>query len=114
MQGVKTLLRGQPTIRKLGLIPNIPGAHRIWDVNNEHEEILKSDTKDNVVKEYPKLFPGLGKLKGGNTIRLQDNVKRFCLYTLRRVPLLLMKEVEDQINGLMKSGVIELVNELTD
>ena len=41
-------------------------------------------------------------------------MKRFCQYTLRRVPLPLMKRVEDEINGLMKSGVIEPVDELTD
>ena len=71
VQGVKTLLRRQPAIRKLGLIRNIPGAHIIRAVNKEHKEIPKLDTKDDVVKEYPKLFSGLGKLKSEYTIILQ-------------------------------------------
>ena len=71
VQGFKTLLLGQPAIEKLGLIP-------------------KLDTKEDVVKAYPKLFSGLGKLKGKYTIRLQDNAKPFCLYTPRRVPLPLL------------------------
>ena len=42
------LLLRQPAIEKLELIPNIPGAYRIWAVNREHKEIPKLDTKDNV------------------------------------------------------------------
>ena len=98
----------------MGLIPNIPGAYRIRAVNREQKEIPKWDTKDDVVKVYPKLFSGLGKLKSEYTIRLRDNTKPFCLDTPRRVPLPLMKKVEDKINGLVKSGVIESVDELTD
>ena len=100
-------------IEKLGLIPNIPGAYRIRAVNSEQKEIPKLDTKDDVVKAYPKLFSGLGKLKSQYTISLKDNAKLFCLYTPRRVPLPLMKKVEDVINGLVKSGVIEPVDEPT-
>ena len=114
VRGVKTLLLGQPAIEKLGLIPNIPGAYRIRAVNSEQKEIPKLDTKDDVVKAYPKLFSGLGKLKGEYTIRLRDDAKPFCLYTPRRVPLPLMKKVEDEINSLVKSGVIESVDEPTD
>ena len=62
------MLLGQPAIEKLGLIPNIPGAYRIRAVNGEQKEIPKLDTKDDVVKVYPKLFSGLGKLKGKYTI----------------------------------------------
>ena len=112
MRDVKTLLLGQPAVEKLG--PNIPGAYRIRAVNSEQKEIPKLDTKDDVVKAYPKLFSGLGKLKGEYTIRLRDDAKPFCLYTPRRVPLPLMKKVEDEINGLVKSGVIESVDEPTD
>ena len=100
--------------RKMGLIPNIPGAYRIRAVNREQKEIPKLDTKDDVIKAYPKLFSGLGKLKGEYTIRLQDKVKPYCLYTPRRVPLPLMKKVEDEIKGLVKSAVIEPVEEPTD
>ena len=44
---------------KLRLTPNIPGVYRIWAVNSEQKEIPKLDTKDDVVKVYPKLFSGL-------------------------------------------------------
>ena len=40
VRGLKTLLLGQPTIEKLGLIPNIPGAYMIRGVNSEQKEIL--------------------------------------------------------------------------
>ena len=40
----------------------------IWAVNREQKEIPKLDTKDDVIKVYPKLFSGLGKLKGKYTI----------------------------------------------
>ena len=111
VRGVKSLLLGQPAIEKLGLIPNIPGAYRVKAVNSE---IPKLDTKDEVVKAYPKLFTGLGKLKGEYAIRLKDDAKPFCLYTPRSVPQPLMKKVEQEIAALVKSGVIEPVDEPTD
>ena len=80
----------------------------------EQKEIPKLDTKDDVVKAYRKLFSGLGKLKGEYTIRLRDDAKPFCLYTPRRVPLPIMKKGGDEINGLVKLGVIEPVDEPTD
>ena len=98
----------------MGLIPNFPGAYRIQALNSEQKEIPKLDTKDDVVKAYPKLFSGLGKLKDEYIIRLKDNAKPFCLYIPRMVPLPLMKKVEDKINGLVKWGVIEPVDEPTD
>ena len=114
VRSIKTLLLGQPAIEKLGLIPNIPGAYRIRAVNSEQKEVPKLDTKDYFVKAYPKLFSGLGKLKGEYTIRFKDNAKPFCLYTPRRVPLPLMKKLEEEINGSMKSVVIEPVDEPSD
>ena len=111
VKGVKSLLLGQPAIEKLGLIPNIPGAYRIKAINSENPKL---DSKDDVLKAYPKLFKGLGKLKGEYTIRLKDDAKPFCLYTPRRVPLPLMKKVEQEIAALAKSGVIEPIDEPTD
>ena len=61
VQGVKTLLLRQPTIEKLGLIPNIPGAYMIPAVNSVQKEIPKLDTKDDIAKGYPKLFSELSK-----------------------------------------------------
>ena len=111
VQGVKSLLLGQPAIEKLGLIPDIPGAYRIRAVDSENPKL---DTKDDVVKAYPKLFKGLGKLEGEYTIKLKDDAKPFCLYTPRRVPLPLMKRVKEDIAALVKSEVIEPVDEPTD
>ena len=72
VRGVKTLLLGQPANEKLGLIPNIPGAYRIRAVNSEQNEIPKLDTKDDVLKAYPKLFSGLGKLKGEGALAVNE------------------------------------------
>ena len=111
VKGVKSLLLGQPAIEKLGLIPSIPGAYRIRAVDSE---IPKLDTKDEVMKAYPKLFKGLGRLKGEYTIRLKDDAKPFCMYTPRKVPLPLMKKLEKELATLVKSEVIEPVDEPTD
>ena len=90
------------------------GAYRIRAVNSEQKETPKLDTKEDVIKTYPKLFSGLGKLKGEYIIQLRDDKKPFCLHTPCRVSLPLMKKVKDEINGLVKSGVSELVDEPTD
>ena len=73
--GHKSLL-GSPGIRSFGLIDNIPGTYSIRAVDTKDELPLKNSV-DSVRRDFPKLFSGLGKLRGHYTIRLQDGVNPF-------------------------------------
>ena len=80
--GASKLLLGVPAIRNLGLIADIPGSYSVKAVDVTQPTV----NKENVVKEYPVLFTGLGKLKGEHVIHLRENATPFCLATPLLVP----------------------------
>lgn len=75
---------------------------------------LQSATKGDIVKQYPTLFQGLGKLEGEHTIHLKEGATPFCLTTPRQVPLPLMKQVQEEIKRMEQLDVIEPVDEATE
>ena len=46
------------------------------------------------------LFQGLGKLEGEHTIHLKEGTTPFCLTTPGRVPLPLVKKVQEEIKRM--------------
>ena len=115
VRGASKLLLGVPAIRSLGLIHEIPGTYSVKAVNQMPDNhSLRSGTKEDIVKEYPKLFQGLGKLEGEHTIHLKEGATPFCLTTPRRVPLPLMKKVQEEIKRMEQLDVIEPVDAPTE
>ena len=113
VRGTTKPLLGVPAIRNLGLIHQIPGTYTIRTVQ------LKTPAsclrlKEDFVRAYPKLFTGLGQLKGEHTIRLKEDAKPFCLTSPRRVPLPLLGRLEKEITRLFCLDVIEPVQEPTE
>ena len=108
--GASKLLLGVPAIRNLGLIADIPGSYSIKAVDVTQPTV----NKENVMKQYPVLFTGLGELKGEHVIHLREDATPFCLATPRRVPLPLIEKVKDEIERMASAGVIEAVDEPTD
>ena len=92
-------LLGQPAIDALRIVA------RVREVNGVEQE---------VIQKCPKLFEGLGKLKGEYTIQLEDRVQLSTLGTSRRVPIPLMKAVKEELTHMEDQGVIAKVNEPTD
>ena len=65
-------LLGVPAIRGLGLIHEITRTNGVIAVNHMyHNHPLQSETKEDIVKQYPTLFLRLGKLEDGHTINLK-------------------------------------------
>ena len=92
-----------PAIRNLGLIAEIPGSYSIKAVDVTQPTV----NKENVVKQYPALFTGLGELKGEHVIHLREHATPFRLATPRRAPLPLIEKVKDEIERMASAGVIE-------
>ena len=115
VRGASKLLLGIPAIRSLGLIHEIPGTYSVKVVHHmpDHHP-LRSGIKEEIVKQYPTLFKGLGKLEGEHTIHLKEGATPFCLTTPRRVPLPLMKKVQEEIERMLQLDVIEPVDEPTE
>ena len=99
VRDVERALLGLPPIESLQLLMRIDSAARqpSWSVQ----------------EEFPQLFQGLGKL-GEYEIKLKENATPFALSTPRRVPLPLMKEVETELERMLKEGVISQVETPTD
>lgn len=115
VSGASKLLLGIPAIRSLGLIHEIPGTYSVKAVHQMPDSHpLQSGTKEDIVKQYPSLFQGLGKLEGEHTIQLKEGATPFCLTTPRRVPLPLMKQVQEEIKRMEQLDVIEPVDEPTE
>ena len=100
VRDVERALLGRPAIESLQLLKRIDSAARqpSWSVQ----------------EEFPQLFQSLGKLEGEYEIKLKENATPFTLSTPRRVPLPLMKEVETELERMLKEGVISQVETPTD
>ena len=63
----------------------------------------------NFIGEFPQLFSGLGKLETKYQIKLNPDVKPVCLYTPRKVPHPLLPKVKNEIDSMLRQGVISPV-----
>ena len=59
--------------------------------------------------EFPQLFQGLGKVNTECHITLRDNADPYCLYTPRRVAHPLLPQVKQELDSMLKEGVISPV-----
>ncbi|UYV70256.1 K02A2.6-like, partial [Cordylochernes scorpioides] len=66
-------------------------------------------TKLDPMLKFPKLFNGLGKLDIPYEIKLKEGAKPYSIYTPRRVPIPLMKELQMELERMTSNGVIEKV-----
>ena len=64
-------------------------------------------------QSFPKLFQGLGTLKGDYQIQLKPDAKPFALYTSRNVPIPLCEKVKQELEHMEKLGVISKVDKPT-
>ena len=65
-------------------------------------------------EELPQLFTGLGKLKTEYRIKLNPELEPACLYTLRRIPHPLLPKVKNEIDSMLRQGVISPVTVPTE
>ncbi|UYV60281.1 K02A2.6-like [Cordylochernes scorpioides] len=66
-------------------------------------------TKLDPMLKFPKLFTGLGKIDIPYEIKLKEGAKPYSIYTPRRVPIPLMKELQMELERMTANGVIEKV-----
>jgi len=96
IEGLKNNLLGLPTITALQLLTKVDSIQ-----------------PGKVQQSFPKLFQGLGTLKGDYHIQLKPNAKRYALYTARNVPIPLRGKVKQELEHMEKLGVISKVDKPT-
>ena len=101
VEGLARPLLGRQSAENLNLINRVCG--------------LTSDNyKAKVIRDFPQLFTGLGAMKDEYNIKLKDDVKPFALTVPRKVPMPLYTETKNEIQRMLKSGVITPVDHPTD
>ena len=104
VDGLDRPLVGRPAIEKLGLV------RRIASLSDRYEH----KPKLSLIKQYPLLFKGLGRMRGEYTIKLQKGAQPYALSAPRRVPIPLMAAVKAELQRMQALGVIAKVDEPTD
>ena len=91
-------LLGRPAIESLGLLCRLDNVQ----------------TETDWVKQFPKLFDGLGKLDGEYKIVLREDAKPYALSTPRRVAIPLLPKVKAELERMEEMGVVSRVSEPTE
>ena len=97
VRNLRRALLGKPAIEALNVVALV-------------EPIQQSD----VIKQFPQVFKGLGKLEGSYSIKLKEDAVPFALTTPRRVPIPLLPKVKEELLRMEKMGVITRIEEATD
>jgi hypothetical protein len=97
---LKNNLLGLPAIQSLHLLKKV----------DEVEEMSAASVKE----QFPKLFQGLGTLRGEYQIMLKPGAQPFALTTARNVALPLRPKVKEELSRMEALGVITKVEEPTD
>ena len=84
-------LLGRPAIEQLQLISLV--------------DTIEGSAKDTWIQTHPKLFQGLGRLKGPYTIQLKEGAKPYTLSTPRRVAIPLLPKVKEELQRMESLGV---------
>ncbi|KAL2089226.1 hypothetical protein ACEWY4_016125 [Coilia grayii] len=96
--GLATPLLGLPAIQNLCLLSPVDAIA----------------TDNTYVRQYPRVFTGLGKLEGEYRIKLKDNATPFALVVPRHLPLRLRGKVQEELNRMEAMGVISPIEEATE
>ena len=91
VQGLRLPLLGRPAVEALNIVSVV-------------QQVQIST--DELYKKFPQVFDGLGKLDGEYHFHLRDDARPYVVTTPRRIPLLLMDRVKEELNKMEKQGVI--------
>ena len=101
---LKEPLLGRPAIDALNLVQKVDTIH--CDDSRRIEQEVET--------MYPYLFKGLGELEGEFSIKLTPGSAPYAITTPRRVALLLMLKVNEELQRMEKLCVISKVHLPTD
>ena len=99
VKGLQQNLLGLPAIKALHLVSRVDTV---------------VSTKQEVEREFPGLFQGLGNLGEPYTIQLKADSKPHAIYTPRNVPIPLQERVRDELIKMENAGVISKVSQPTE
>ena len=75
-------------------------------MNSVIDSSVITDARPDILLEYPDLFYGLGCLPGKHTIRIDPTVVP-VVHPPRKVPVALKGRIKDELDRMVKAGVVE-------
>ena len=93
IKGLRQPLIGRPAITSLNLLLRVEPVSKNSGLN-----------KETVIKQFHKLFRGLGTLTGAYQIKLIPNAVPFVLTTPRRVPIPLLPKIKAELKRMEQLG----------
>lgn len=91
-------LLGRPAIENLKMIKLV--------LNIQNTSLI-----EDIIKEYPSLFKGLGTIPGVYKIDVKEDAVPYCLTTPRSVPIPLLSSLKEELLTLEKKGIINRIEE---
>ena len=80
----------------------------------EHSNSKESEYKQQIISQYHKLFEGLGELEGEYEMKLKELPEPYALNVPRKVPFPLLDKTKQEIDRMLKNGVISKVEQPTE
>ena len=102
VDNLSTNLLGLPSITTLGLVARVDAT-----------SLKGALSKEEVKKNFPKIFQGLGNLGEEYHVKLRPDAEPYALFAPRRIPLPLRPKVIEELERMEKAGVISKVTEPT-
>ena len=100
VEGLEGSLLGRNACQRLEMIARV-------------DAVEGKTTSEVYQQRYPKLFKGLGCIKGEYEIKTDETVEPFNLTAPRRIPIPLLPKVKEEIAHMENLGVIECVEQPT-
>ena len=115
-QNVSTPLFGKPELEKFELIElKIPQNHVYQSCNSIEEGVAKFPTGEEIKKDFPSVFNGLGLVKGEPvSIQVNEGTTPYHIGAPRRVAIPMLKPLKEELERMVKLEVIEPVDEPTE
>ncbi len=108
VKSLRKSLLGEDAIEALGLINIAPNtsSHLICTVRKEVDIQEGLLSIDQVKKEFPKLWTGLGRLPSNYSLKLKDGAQPYAVAAPRRVALPIAEKVKKELKKMEKDDVI--------
>ena len=93
---------------------NLLGRDQIWELDLLAIVNAISSEAFDPLKQFPKLFTGLGKMPGVFKITLAEGTQPYRLFSPRPIPAGLREKAKKEIDSMLALGVIEPVEQSTE
>ena len=77
-------------------------------------KVNEDSYKQAIIRQYPKLFEGLGELEGEYEIKLKPKAEPYALNVPRKVPFPKLEKTKQEIERMLQMGVISKIDQPTE